>query len=114
MDKNLSRIDFLLKHIDLVINDVKGKTLEEFASSSLQVRATAFSLVQIGEQMSKLEKEFGTVYPEMPWFEAIRFRNLIVHVYHIVDADQIYKTAIEEMEGLKNHVLTLNSNYLKV
>ena len=44
----LHRIDLLLKHCDEIKNDVKDKTFEDFSSSNMQIRATCFSIVQIG------------------------------------------------------------------
>lgn len=95
------RINFLLKQIDSALQDIDGKTLEEFGKSDLLVRATCFSITQIGEQMIKLEKLLKDKYPELPWTDAKRMRNLIVRVYHKVDAAQVYKTAIEDLPSLK-------------
>lgn len=68
MDKTLiqSRIDSILKHIDLVQSDLSNMSLEEFSKSDLFVRGTCFSLMQIGEQLNKLESIFGTDYPNIP------------------------------------------------
>lgn len=54
MDQTLTKLrnDSILKHIDLIINDLEGKSLEEFQQSDLHVRATCFSLMQIGEQLT--------------------------------------------------------------
>ena len=50
MDKELIylRIGTIIKHIDSITSDLKDKNLEEFKKSDLYVRATCFSLMQIG------------------------------------------------------------------
>lgn len=70
-------MDFLLKQISLIKHDLANKSYEEFEKSDLLVRATAFSLAQIGEQMNKLDKVFKDHYPELPWGDARRMRNII-------------------------------------
>ena len=95
------RIDLLIRHIDIIKNDIKNFKYEEFSNSDLLVRATCFSLVQIGEQMNKLEENYKELYPNIPWTAARKMRNLIVHVYSKVDAAQIWQTATEDLDELK-------------
>ena len=56
MDKELNklRLDAILKHIDSVNDDLKDLSLEEFKKSDLHIRGTCFSLMQIGEQLTRL------------------------------------------------------------
>lgn len=49
----LLRIDSVLKHIDEVLNDTNGVTLDELKKSNLLLRATCFSVAQIGETMNQ-------------------------------------------------------------
>ena len=99
---NILRINLLLKHINIIQNDLKGLTLDDFKKSDLLVRATCFSLAQIGEQMNKLQDNYGECYPELPWSEARKMRNIIVHVYNKVDAEQVYLTATKDLDELKS------------
>lgn len=101
------RIDSLLMQIDKIQNDLNGYTLDEFAKSDLLVRATCFSLVQIGEQMNRLEESLGKKFPNLPWREARRMRNLIVHVYNKVDAEEVFATYKNDLESLKREFLKI-------
>ncbi len=109
MDKTLIqlRIDSILKHISLVKDDLKDMSLEQFASSDLHVRGTCFSLMQIGEQLTKLESIFKDDYPNIPWKEAIKLRTLIVHVYNKVDAYEIYKIAKNDLDDLETAIKSI-------
>ena len=95
------RIDLLIRHIDIIQNDIKNLKYEEFSNFDLLVRATCFSLVQIGEQMNKFEENYKELYPNIPWTAARKMRNLIVHVYSKVDAAQIWQTATKDLDELK-------------
>ena len=110
--KTLPRIDTILKHIQTIKNDVGNKTLEEFQKSDLLVRATCFSLVQIGEHMARLEEKIGSDYPNLPWRKAKNMRNLIVHVYNHVKSEIIYNTIQNDLDELENEI-TLVKNELE-
>ena len=68
--KVLLRIDSLLTHIDEVLEDTKDVSLDKFKSSRLLLKATCFSISQIGEQMIKLEESLKNKYPNLPWKNA--------------------------------------------
>ena len=91
-DKILLRIDSLLNHIDQVLSDTKGVSLEELEKSNLLLRATCFSISQIGEMMNQLEQKLSSKYPDLPWVEARKMRNIIVHDYGSTDVEQVYST----------------------
>ena len=109
MDKTLTklRIESIINHIEYIENDLQDMSLEEFEKSDLHVRGTCFSLMQIGEQLSKLQDIFGKEYPDIPWKEAIKLRTLIVHVYNKVDAEEIYKIAKNDLSSLKKSIKTI-------
>lgn len=108
MDNSVKdRIRVLLNNIDTVMSDLQGKTMEQFAESDLLVRATCFSIAQIGEQMIKMEKHLAEKYPSLPWDEARALRILIVHIYNKVDAAQIYQTALKNLPDLKEDFLAI-------
>ena len=100
-DLLLDRIDSLLEHIDFIEEDIKGKTFDEFCESSMMVRATCFSLVQIVEQMISLERHFKKANIDIPWKSARDMRNIIVHVYNKVNFQEVYKTITTDLPNLK-------------
>ena len=101
------RIDSLLEHIDLVLNDTEGISMEELAKSSLLLRATCFSIAQIGERMVQLEKTLSKKYPDLPWLDARGMRNIIVHDYGKADVEQVFKTIHNDLPGLKSRFLSI-------
>lgn len=103
------RIDTLLEHIDLVLSDTKDLSIEQIAGSSLLLRATSFSISQIGEMMNQLEKQLGKQYPTLPWADAKAMRNVIVHDYGKTDIEQIYSTIQNDLPILKAAFLEIKS-----
>ena len=79
----IDRIDTLLDHIEKIDNDIKGMSFEDFCKSDMLIRATCFSLSQIGEQMINLERHFKKANLSIPWKYARDMRNIIVHVYNL-------------------------------
>ncbi len=95
------RINTLLNHIIEVLRDTNGCTSESLKEKSVLLRATCFSIGQIGEQMIKLEDSLKDKYPELPWKRARGMRNLIVHEYEHIDAKQVFSTIQNDLPKLK-------------
>ena len=107
------RIDALLEHIDLVLNDTVGVSMVELAKSSLLLRATCFSIAQIGERMVQLEKTLTKKYPDVPWADARGMRNIIVHDYGKTDVEQVFKTINNDLPKLKSQFLSIKEELIK-
>ena len=111
-DKTLLRVDSLLKHIDKVLNDVDGLTIKELQSHDLLLRATCFSVAQIGEMMNQLEEVLSDRYWNLPWVPARRMRNVIVHDYSGTDVEQVYSTIRNDLPDLKKAFLVVRNDIL--
>ena len=114
MDKIvIYRIDSLLEHIDLVLNDTECVSIETFAKSSLLLRATCFSIAQIGERMVQLEKTLSKKYPHLPWDDARGMRNVIVHDYGHADVEEVFSTIHNDLPKLKSEFLLIKEELTK-
>ncbi len=109
MDQELmkSRVRITIGHIDEVMDDLKDVSIEEFNQRNMLARATSFSIVQIGEQLKRLEEIFGKEHPEIPWKKANAMRNMIVHEYVKINLDRVYDTVKNDLPGLKENLMTL-------
>ena len=112
MDKKLLiyRINSLLEHIDLVFNDTKGLSASDIEKSNLLLRATCFSVAQIGEMMNQLEKELSPKYDQLPWIDARKMRNVIVHDYVGTDVEQVYSTIHNDLPSLKGAFIAIRND----
>ena len=94
----------------MVESDLDGKTIEDFSKSQLIARAVSFSIMQVGEQMIKLQEVLQERYPDVPWLEARSMRNFIAHMYHIVDTNLVYDVATNELPKIKNAFLSIKED----
>ena len=106
------RIDSLLEHIDLVFSDTNGLSSADIEKSNLLLRATCFSVAQIGEMMVQLEKELSSKYDRLPWVDARKMRNIIVHDYVGTDVEQVYSTIQYDLPSLKTAFLAIRNDLL--
>ena len=103
MDKEVLvlRIRVLLNHIDEVLKDTVDMTAVDLKDNSVLLRATCFSIGQVGEQMINVEKELKDKYPDLPWKRARGMRNLIVHEYERIDSEMVFSTIKNDLVPLK-------------
>ena len=68
-------------------------------------------LIFIGESIKNIDKKTqGTLfcnYPEVPWKDVMKQRDLIAHHYFRIDAESIYSTINEDLPFLKNVLLII-------
>lgn len=58
----------------------------------------------IGEATRKLSDEFLQTHPDVPWSQIIAMRNILVHDYFSVDADEVWSVVVTDMPVLKQNV----------
>ena len=113
-DKALIRINSLLKHIDFVLQEMKGVDYPSFVENDLLFRAVSFSIAQIGEQMIRLQEKIGEKYPKIPWIVARRMSNFLIHDYDNVSPEIVFSTAKNDLPSLKEDFLLIKKDYEKV
>ena len=109
-EKNLQRLDGIIKHINIVQSRLNGVSFDQFKESSLLIDAISFSIAQIGERMVKLEELLKDKYPDLPWTQARRMRNIIVHDYDHSDPKKVYATATSDLGILKQYFLKIKDD----
>lgn len=112
MDKEviLLRIDEIIKQIDIVTNDFENLKLDDLKPDSLLGRATAFSIEQICEHMSKLKKIFENDWPSIPWNKIYDTRIVIAHMYLKIEPKYIYETVKKDLPSLRAELLKLKES----
>jgi len=58
----------------------------------------------IGEAVGRLTETFLSAHPEIPWSQIIGMRNILVHDYFRVDAEQIWSTVERDLPRLKEEI----------
>ena len=67
----------------------------------MKLDSICMKLTAIGESIKNLDKitnkELLVQYPEIPWKHVMGIRDIIVHHYFDVDADEIYRICKEDI-----------------
>jgi uncharacterized protein with HEPN domain len=61
----------------------------------------------IGEALKSVDDDFKSDYPEIPWIQAKRMRNLLAHEYFRVDVEQVWMTVKNNLPELKEQVFKI-------
>lgn len=101
-DKDALHVSNILDFCEDIFDAVKelSITKESFYSSSAQKGVLAFFVEHIGEEASKLSKEYLMAHPEIEWKAVVGFRNRIVHAYVSIDPDVLWDTIQNDIPEL--------------
>ena len=64
------------------------------------VAALTKYIQEIGEAAFKLPDEIHKKYPEIPWYEIIRMRHILVHHYENIETDYIWDVVVHKAKDL--------------
>jgi len=108
-------LSLTLEVVDLIIDNLatvlkRSKNIhspDEFTQTEtgmILLDSICMKLVAIGESIKNLDKvsnkEMLVKYPQIQWKQAMGMRDIIVHHYFDVDAEQIYMTIKEDLPAL--------------
>jgi uncharacterized protein with HEPN domain len=105
--RNQKIIRKIINYIDSIQKYTNNITYNEFRNNSMMVEACVFNLSQIGELVNKLDKEYITGYPDIPWFKMKGLRNRIVHDYEGVNLNLIWEIIDIDIKKLREQLLKL-------
>ena len=92
----------ILSAIKRIIEEyIAGFDFEKFGKDKKTQDAVIRQIAIIGEAIGKLDKDFIKLHPELPTREAVSMRNVLVHDYDWVDAEEVWKTIQKDLPELK-------------
>lgn len=107
----MSHSDILvLKKIIKYCNDIDelttrfGNDYEKYCTDVAFQYSCNMCIIQIGELVSRLSKDFIAVYNEVPWHAIKAMRNLHAHDYENVDMEIVWNTLQEDIPKLKTQL----------
>lgn len=119
-DKDLAKnlVGLIIENIETIEKRTEEiQSAENFTSSDsgmILLDSVCMKLAAIGESIKNLDKithkELLAQYPQIKWKQAMAMRDIIVHHYFDVDAEQIYKTLKEDIISLKAVLTKIKNN----
>lgn len=77
----------------------------------MKLDSVCMKLTAIGESIKNLDKitnkELLVKYPEIPWRNVMGIRDIIVHHYFDVDADEIFRICKEDIPQLYKVIIKI-------
>ncbi|MBR1520138.1 MAG: DUF86 domain-containing protein [Bacteroidaceae bacterium] len=107
--KDPKRLADILQAIDNIVKYIGDTSMEEFIADGMCYHAVVYNLMIIGEAANMLTFDFREEHPKTPWKEITGMRNFLVHDYHHVEEDIVWKAIQEDLPPLREQVI----EYLK-
>ena len=98
----------ILENINILQGFLQGIHEADFYSDLEKQFAVARALEIIGEASAKLSPDFRKSHSEIDWRGLKSMRNLLIHEYAYVDADEIWKACQADVPDLKQKLLAIN------
>ena len=86
---------------------VHNTTYEEFTENLEKVYAVAKAFENIGEAVKNLPKELTQNYPQIPWSEIAKMRDVLTHHYFGMDNKVLWDTLGDEFDTFEKTVNTM-------
>ncbi len=88
------------------------------ADNSFILDGVCMKLISIGESIKNIDKAtqgtFFSDYPEIPWKEVMKMRDIIAHHYFRIDADVIYATIKKDLPPLQTVLFNMRMDLMSM
>ena len=103
-------IEDMLESCDAIIEYTSGLTYDAFKSDRKTLDAVMRRFTILGEAATKLNSEFRSLHPAIPWRSTINMRNVLIHFYHGADTEVVWRTIKENIPELKEKLAQVFKN----
>ncbi len=103
--KDPKRLTDILEAIDTIFQYVGGDDMEAFVTDLMRYHAVVYNIMIIGEAANMLTFEFRDSHPKTPWRQITGMRNFLIHGYHQVEKDIVWKVIEEELHILRPQIV---------
>lgn len=97
----------ILNNINFLGMFLVGVDKEQFFSNIEKQFSVARALEIIGEASGKLSEDFRNQHSEIDWRGLKSMRNILIHEYAYVDADEVWKACQSDVPELKQKILQI-------
>lgn len=91
----------LVEHLGFAVQDAaKAPSAADLEDNRPLLNSVAMELIQAQEAANQLSDAFISEIPDLPWPQLRGLRNIIVHEYDAIDADELYRTVTVDVPHL--------------
>ena len=91
----------LVEHLGFAVQDAaKAPSAADLEDNRPLLNSVAMELIQAQEAANQLSDAFISEIPDLPWPQLRGLRNIIVHEYDAIDADELYRTVTVDIPHL--------------
>ncbi|MBF0269715.1 MAG: DUF86 domain-containing protein [Alphaproteobacteria bacterium] len=90
--------------VDRIHRYIKGMDMDAFCEDERTQDAVARNLEIMGEAVRHLPQEITHRYPDVPWSKLAEMRNILVHEYHSVASEILWRTLLNDVLPLGNRL----------
>ena len=90
---------------------IKNITYEEFTQNLEKVYAVAKAFENIGEAVKNIPTEYTKQYPQIPWSEIAKMRDVLTHHYFGVDDKILWDTLDKDFDEFEKVINEMVSNF---
>jgi uncharacterized protein with HEPN domain len=90
----------MLDHAREAVEMARGRTRSDMDADRQFNLALARLVEIIGEAAARVQEDFRSRHPDVPWHEAIGTRNRLIHGYDVVDFDILWEIVQHELPPL--------------
>jgi uncharacterized protein with HEPN domain len=105
LTKDQHCLESIIEATDRIIEYTSGiKSADDFNNDYRNFDATIMNFVVIGEMVDKLSDDFKKEHPKMEWIKIKGFRNIVVHDYFGIDAEEVWQIIKNKIPVLKSDI----------
>ena len=90
----------IMKAAQLATQFVLGVDRTAFLEDPKTQSAVLHQLLLLGEAVKRLSEEFRAQHPAIPWRMISGMRDKLIHEYHEVDLDEVWRTVTADVPQL--------------
>ncbi len=94
------RLQHMVEAAGSIATFISGRTRTDLDTDRMLLFAVVRAIEILGEAASRISDETRESAVDVPWRAIVGMRNRIVHAYFDIDADIVWRTAVEEVPGL--------------
>lgn len=90
----------MLEAIDRCQRYIAGLTEADFVADTKTIDAVARNLEIIGEAAARVPEPVREAHPLVPWQDLAEIRHILIHEYHSVDPEILWRTVTGDLPPL--------------